>query len=63
MIGAIIPILGIIMAAVTKPSPPKGMAAVDCPRCNARQNVPLAATYFQCWRCGLPGGQGREVNV
>lgn len=52
--GFFLGIIGIIIAAVVspgRPPAPAGMAAVVCPRCNARQNVPMRSADFQCWQC------------
>ncbi len=54
IIGALIPILGVILAAVMKPP---AALVLKCRRCNARQNVPVSATQWQCWQCGT-GWQG-----
>lgn len=48
-------ILGVIWVVTNKPRgevpPPKGMLAVNCVRCNARQNIPIGASKFECWQC------------
>jgi hypothetical protein len=33
------------------PKPPPGMQVVQCPRCNAVQNVPLGLATFECFQC------------
>ena len=32
-------------------TPPEGMRAVSCARCNAVQNVPINDSTFECWQC------------
>lgn len=56
-IGLLLPLIGVVVACVAKPEVhvPAGTRAMDCPRCNAHQNVPLEAMSWQCWQCGLPG--------
>lgn len=51
VLGAVLPLVGIIVAAIAKPSPPAGMMAVTCPQCNGRQNIPEGAREWTCWQC------------
>lgn len=32
---------------------PLGMRSVQCPRCNAVQNIPIQLPTFECWQCKL----------
>jgi hypothetical protein len=53
-ITGLLPVIGLIIVAVLPALPPPapiGMRSVQCPRCNAVQNVPLASQTFECWQC------------
>lgn len=54
-LAALFPPCVIIVAVLPKlpPGPPFGMRAVQCPRCNAVQNIPTADPSFECWQCKL----------
>ena len=57
--GFFLSIIGIIVVAVLPPGippAPLGMRSLTCVRCNARQNVPLAAQSYDCWQCHTPSG-------
>lgn len=57
--GFFLGIIGIIIVAVLPqgiPPAPAGMRSLTCVRCNARQNVPLAASSFPCWQCHTTNG-------
>lgn len=56
MIGLLLPLVGIIVAAVVQPSAPAGTMRVRCPRCGATTNVQKDAPGMRCWRCGLMQG-------
>jgi hypothetical protein len=51
ILGALFPLIGIIVAALTKPAAPAGLLAVVCPRCTAKQNIEQGATEWSCWQC------------
>jgi hypothetical protein len=51
VLGFILGPLGVLAAVVVSPGVPKGMQAVSCPRCNAKQNIPAAQTAFECYQC------------
>jgi hypothetical protein len=51
ILGALFPLIGIIVAVLSKPSAPAGLIAVVCPRCSARQNIAQGATEWSCWQC------------
>jgi hypothetical protein len=55
MLGALFAPSVLIVAVLPKlpPKPPEGMRSVQCPRCNAVQNIPDAQTTFECWQCTL----------
>ena len=56
LLGAFLGVIGIIIVAVQPkqpPKPPPGMRVVQCPRCNAVQNIPDSQTTFECWQCRL----------
>jgi predicted RNA-binding Zn-ribbon protein involved in translation (DUF1610 family) len=70
-LGAILGIIGIIIVVCQKPGLPRaptGMQAVQCPRCNAVQNIEQDAVAFECWQChkdvrwGVPPNARREVR-
>lgn len=61
VIGALFPLIGIVIAAVSKPAAPAGMVRVTCPRCNAAQNVAHDAPGMRCWRCGEVQGNPAPV--
>jgi hypothetical protein len=55
-LGALLGVIGVIIVIVQRPNlpkPPPGMRAVQCPRCNAMQNIPDGQTTFECWQCKL----------
>lgn len=56
-LGALLPLIGVIVAAVTKPAAPAGMVKVKCPRCDATTNVQNDAPGMECWQCHLVQGQ------
>ena len=45
----------LIVAVLPKlpPRQPAGMLSVQCPRCNAVQNISYFETTFECWQCKL----------
>ncbi len=53
VLGALFAPSVLIVAVLPKlpPKPPPGMRSVQCPRCNAVQNIPHAQTTFECWQC------------
>jgi hypothetical protein len=67
LLGLILGLIGIVIIALmpkkaaplgyyTPPAPvvpaaPPGMRPVQCPRCNAAQNIPVADTSYECWQC------------
>ena len=51
MFGAVLGPLGLLLVAVLPGPAPKGMRKVNCPRCNAQQNVPVKDQTFECWQC------------
>lgn len=54
VIGGLLGILGVIITLCLSkqlPAAPPGMLAVQCPRCNAVQNVPEGQPQYQCWQC------------
>jgi hypothetical protein len=56
VLGALLGVIGVIIVIVQRPNlpkPPPGMRAVQCPRCNAMQNIPDGQTTFECWQCKL----------
>ncbi len=55
LLGFLLGPIGIIGAAVATPgrTTPKGLVAVHCPRCSARQNVAPNSPGYQCWQCHL----------
>lgn len=54
-LGALFAPSVLIVAVLPKlpPEPPAGMRSVQCPRCNAVQNIPDAQPTFECWQCKL----------
>ena len=53
-LGAVLGVVGVFIVAVQRanlPTPPPGMRALRCPRCNAVQNVPEGQPTFECWQC------------
>jgi hypothetical protein len=55
-LGLLLGIVGVFIVAVLPkepPKPPPGMVVVQCPRCNAVQNIPHGQTTFECWQCKL----------
>ena len=53
MFGAIFGIFGIAWVAIANDTP-RGWKHVQCPRCNAKQNVPKDGG--ECWQCKTPLG-------
>jgi hypothetical protein len=55
LLGALFAPSVLIVAVLAKlpPRPPAGMLSVQCPRCNAVQNISYFETTFECWRCKL----------
>jgi uncharacterized membrane protein YeaQ/YmgE (transglycosylase-associated protein family) len=56
ILGLVLGVVGIIIALVLPgqaPAAPAGMRTVQCPRCNAAQNVPIGAMNCECWQCKL----------
>ncbi len=51
MFGAVLGPLGLLLVAVLPGPAPKGTRKVNCPRCNAQQNVPVKDQTFECWQC------------
>lgn len=62
VLGALFPLIGIIIAAVSGQGAPAGMVRVKCPRCDAAQNVAHDAPGMRCWRCGEVQGNPAPVN-
>jgi ribosomal protein S27E len=55
-LGAILGVIGIIIAIAQKPglpAAPRGMRAVQCTRCNAVQNIHQGQPQFECWQCNM----------
>ena len=52
-LGALFAPSVLIVAVLPKlpPGPPQGMRSVQCPRCNAVQNIPDGQPAFECWQC------------
>jgi hypothetical protein len=50
-LGLVLGPLGVLAAVLVSPGVPKGMQAVSCPRCNAKQNIPAGPTTFECCQC------------
>ncbi len=57
LLGIIFGPLAVLVAVLIGPGKvavPVGMRAVQCPRCNAEQNIPEGgAREFECWQCKL----------
>ncbi len=56
MLGLLLPLIGVLAAALAAPGdppPPEGTKAVVCPRCNAKQNVDSSLPGYECWQCKL----------
>ena len=55
LLGALFTPSVLIVAVLPKlpPSSPTGMLSVQCPRCNAVQNISYFETTFECWQCKL----------
>ena len=55
VLGALFAPSVLIVAVLPKlpPAPPVGMRSVQCPRCNAVQNIPDSQPTFECWQCKL----------
>jgi hypothetical protein len=55
VLGALFAPSVLIVAVLPKlpPRPPQGMRSVQCPRCNAVQNIPHGQSTFECWPCKL----------
>lgn len=51
VLGTLLPVIGVFLAAVVPPAAPPGMTAVNCPRCNARQLLPKGAGKLECRQC------------
>jgi hypothetical protein len=57
LLGALLGIIGVIIAIVRRhglPKPPPGMRAVKCPRCNAVGNIANTQPKYECWQCKAP---------
>ena len=57
--GAFLGVVGVVIVACMKPrlpDAPDGMRAVQCPRCNAAQNVERDASSYDCWQCHTRNG-------
>ncbi len=57
ILGFVLPLLGIIVALIVSPGQPpapRNMRSVVCPRCNARQNIDLQQSSYECWQCKSP---------
>jgi len=61
VLGALFPLIGIVIAAASSRAAPAGMMRVTCPRCNAGQNVAHDAAGMRCWRCGEVQGNPASV--
>ena len=54
--GFFLGLIGLVVVALQAPGEPRapvGMHAFNCPRCNARQNIPSSVPTFECWQCKL----------
>ena len=54
LLGFLFPIVGLIVALIVSPGQPEapaGLRAVNCPRCNARQNIDPKIGTYECWQC------------
>ena len=52
VLGLVLGPFGVLAAVLVPPGVPKGMQAVSCPRCNAKQNILAGQTTFECSHCG-----------
>ena len=54
-LGALFAPSVLIVAVLPKlpPGAPPGIRSVQCPRCNAVQNIPDGQSTFECWQCKL----------
>lgn len=52
----------VILEAPGLPKAPPGMRAMQCPRCNAVQNVDNRQQEYECWQCrGYVGARWEGV--
>jgi hypothetical protein len=55
LLGVLLPIIGLtVVFAIPSTRDvmvPEGLKPVICPRCNAEQNAPRAASRVECWQC------------
>ncbi|MFC9999987.1 hypothetical protein [Nocardia sp. NPDC127526] len=60
IIGFLLGPLGMLVAVLVAPgeSASEGMRAVICRRCNARQNIEISETQYECWQCKLSNSVG-----
>ena len=49
--GALLGVIGIVVVLCSKTRAPMGMKAIQCPRCNAVQNVRTDQAEYECWQC------------
>ncbi len=53
-LGGLLGIIGLVIAVCLPrelPKAPPEMIALQCPRCNAVQNVSAGQPRYQCWQC------------
>jgi hypothetical protein len=63
--GGLLSVVGLIILAVMPSAPappPAGTQAVQCPRCNAIQNVPRTDDEYECWQCHQRNPLNRRVR-
>jgi hypothetical protein len=51
LIGLIMGLPGLAIAALLRPRPPEVMRTVQCPHCHTNQDVPVAITLLDCKQC------------
>lgn len=55
-LGGLLGIIGLVITVCLPselPKAPPGMIALQCPRCNAVQNVSAGQPRYQCWQCHI----------
>lgn len=63
VVGAMLPPVGIVLAALSKPEPPPGMRTVRCRRCNLRHTIDAAAGEWTCEQCHAVWGATSKFAV